>query len=169
MGDRLDLSRLQLSAGEGRRLDLPVRLDPVALAGVHYVPDPVIADAAIDVSRTTHGGWSLRLRFETALRGTCMRCLGPAAPRVSVDVREVDQPTAGDDLRSPYVSGGELAFQDWAHDALVLAIPVQVVCREDCLGLCPECGENLNEAGPGHRHEAPPDPRWAKLRELRLE
>ena len=48
-------------------------------------------------------------------------------------------------------------------------MPAQVICSEECAGLCPECGENLNEAGPGHTHESAPDPRWSKLRELRLE
>ena len=50
-----------------------------------------------------------------------------------------------------------------------VAVPVAVLCREDCAGLCPVCAADLNEAGPGHGHEAPPDPRWAKLRELELE
>ena len=45
----------------------------------------------------------------------------------------------------------------------------QIVRREDCLGLCPVCGENLNEADPqAHRHEDAGDPRWAKLRDLKL-
>jgi uncharacterized protein len=47
-------------------------------------------------------------------------------------------------------------------------MPAQVLCRPDCLGLCPQCGANLN-ADPAHAHEAAPDPRWAKLRELKLE
>jgi uncharacterized protein len=48
-------------------------------------------------------------------------------------------------------------------------LPLQIVCRDDCKGLCPVCGENLNEAPLEHGHAAPPDPRWAALRELRLE
>jgi len=44
-----------------------------------------------------------------------------------------------------------------------------VLCRDDCAGLCPVCAADLNEAGPGHRHERAPDSRWAKLRELKLE
>ena len=56
----------------------------------------------------------------------------------------------------------------WARDAYALTLPNQVVCRADCAGLCPECGANLN-AEPGHAHESAPDPRWAKLRELRFE
>ena len=47
--------------------------------------------------------------------------------------------------------------------------PRKVLCREDCAGLCPVCAADLNEAGPEHRHERAPDPRWAKLRELKLE
>jgi uncharacterized protein len=43
-----------------------------------------------------------------------------------------------------------------------------VLCRPDCLGLCPQCGANLN-ADPEHAHAEAPDPRWAKLRELKLE
>ena len=52
---------------------------------------------------------------------------------------------------------------------MVLELPGHIVCREDCLGLCPVCGENLNEAGPGHEHPAEPDSRWAKLSELRFD
>jgi hypothetical protein len=50
----------------------------------------------------------------------------------------------------------------WARDALALALPTQIVCREDCAGLCAVCGENLNRS-PDHAHEREPDPRWAAL------
>ena len=50
-----------------------------------------------------------------------------------------------------------------------LALPPQLLCREDCAGLCAVCGENLNEAGPDHAHERAPDSRWAKLSELELD
>ena len=63
----------------------------------------------------------------------------------------------------------EKAVHAYLRDALALALPTQIVCREDCLGLCPVCGENLNEAGPDHAHEREPDPRWAALRELKLD
>jgi uncharacterized protein len=98
-----------------------------------------------------------------------MRCLEGAAPGIDVDAREIDQPGGGEDLTSPYVDGDQLDLQAWARDSLALALPAQIVCSEDCLGLCPECGENLNTAAPGHAHERAPDPRWAKLGELRLE
>jgi uncharacterized protein len=72
-------------------------------------------------------------------------------------------------MRSPYVQDEELDLSGWARDAYALALPAQVVCTPECAGLCPECGVNLNTARPEHHHEPAPDPRWAKLRELRLD
>jgi uncharacterized protein len=97
-----------------------------------------------------------------------MRCLEAAAPVTEVDAREVDQPGGGEELTSPYVDGDELDLRAWARDAYALALPAQVLCRPECLGLCPQCGADLN-AEPDHAHEAAPDSRWAKLRELKLE
>ena len=89
--------------------------------------------------------------------------------RVVVDSREIDQPGGGEDLSSPYLSEDELDLSGWLRDAAALALPAQIACREDCLGLCAVCGENLNTAGPEHAHEPEPDPRWAALRELKLD
>jgi uncharacterized protein len=166
--DTFDLAALRLTAGEGRHVDLHVALAPLELGGESYAVEPALAPVRLDVSRTTHNGYALRLRFEVALTGPCMRCLEPAAPRFAVDAREVDQPGGGEELESPYVDAEQLDVAAWARDALSLALPVQLLCRSDCAGLCPVCGADLNAAGPQHRHEAAPDPRWAKLRELEL-
>jgi uncharacterized protein len=167
--DLFDLGRLQLSSGEARRLDLEVGIDSLSLAGQRYSANPAVVPAKLDVSRT-RGGYSLRLRYEVRLAGPCMRCVEDAVRTVDIDSREVDQPGEGDEeLDSPYVEQDELNLRDWARDALVLELPAQIVCTEDCRGLCADCGENLNQAGPDHAHEAAPDPRWAKLGELRLE
>ena len=56
----------------------------------------------------------------------------------------------------------------WARESLALELPTQITCRDDCAGLCGQCGANLNEH-PEHRHEAAPDPRWAKLGELKFD
>jgi uncharacterized protein len=166
--DIFDLGRLSLSSGEGRRLELEVPVERFEFGGQGYeVPGHAVA-ATLDVSHTTTG-YALRLRFTAPLEGPCMRCLDPAGHSVDVDAREIDQPGGGEDLRSPYLDGEELDVRSWARDALALALPSQIVCAKDCLGLCPECGVNLNDAGPDHRHEAAPDPRWAALRELKLE
>ena len=64
-----------------------------------------------------------------------MRCLGPAAIEVDVEAREVDQRGAEDEeLKSPYVDEEVLNVGALAHDALALALPQQLLCREDCAG-----------------------------------
>jgi uncharacterized protein len=165
--DSFDLAGLRLVPGEGRRLDLEVSLGTFEFSDERYETPPTVP-VRLDVSRMIGGGYSLRLRFESPLSGPCMRCLEPAAPETAVDAREIDQPGGGDELDSPYVQGDELDLGGWAHDAYALALPAQVLCRPDCRGLCPVCGANLND-DPGHAHEAEPDPRWSKLRELKLE
>jgi uncharacterized protein len=169
-----DLGALRLSSGEGRRLELSVPIEPLVLGGEPYGAESVDSGSArvpvvLDVSRMMGGGYALRLRFSAALTGACMRCLRQARPGVDVDAREVDRPGEGEELESPYVREEILDLAAWARDAFVLAAPTKVLCREDCAGLCPICAADLNEAGPEHRHEAAPDPRWAKLRELKLE
>ncbi|HZV75038.1 MAG TPA: DUF177 domain-containing protein [Conexibacter sp.] len=166
--DTFDLAALRLSAGEGRSLELEQTIGPFELGGKRYEVAPSSVPLRLDVSRTTHSGWALRLRFEVALEGPCMRCLEAAAPRFTIDAREFEQPGGGEELESPYVVDQEIDLAAWARDALALALPTQLLCRADCAGLCPVCGENLDAAGPEHRHEAEPDLRWAKLRELEL-
>ncbi|HSH21492.1 MAG TPA: DUF177 domain-containing protein [Candidatus Caenarcaniphilales bacterium] len=163
--DNFDLDRLGLSAGEGRRLDLTVGVDAFELAGQDYAPES--AEVRLDVARTT-AGYALRLRTEVRLSGPCMRCLEDLGRGIEIDAREVDQPGGGEELDSPYVEGGTLDLRAWTRDALVLAMPAQIVCREECRGLCAVCGENLN-AAPEHRHEAERDPRWAALDALKLD
>ena len=166
----IDLARLSLSHGEGARLDLPVRLEPLEIGGQTYAPRGGALDARIDVSRPSNG-YAFRLRFPLRVEGPCMRCLEGAAVEVEIDAREVDQShTEDEELRSPYVVDDELDLGRWAHDAAILALPTQILCRPDCAGLCPVCGESLNDADPAaHEHDTGTDPRWSKLKELKLE
>jgi len=165
----LDLAALRLTPGEGRRLELEVPVDPLTLGGERYEADPSIVPVRLEISRMTGGGYALHLRFTASLAGPCMRCLKPAAPTVDVDAREVDRPSEGEELQSPYVRDEQLDLAAWTRDAIALGGPAKVLCREDCAGLCAVCAADLNEAGPDHHHEAAPDPRWEKLRELKLE
>jgi uncharacterized protein len=164
-----DLASLRLSGGEGRRLTLEVPIEALMLGSERYTAEPHVVEADLTISRMAGGGYALRLRFSAALTGPCMRCLKPAAPRIVLDSREVDVPGGGEELESPYVREESLDLAAWARDAFALAMPAKVLCREDCPGLCPICAADLAEAGPEHHHEPAPDPRWAKLRELKLE
>lgn len=164
----VDVGRLSLDHGQGRRLELELSPAPIRQGGNDYVLSGGPVPALLEISRTM-GGWAFHLVFSAAVEGTCVRCLGPASIELRVDSREIDEPTADDEeLRSPYMDGLELYVARWAHDAMILEMPAQPLCREDCKGLCPVCGEPLNDADAAdHDHEQPRDPRWAKLDELR--
>jgi DUF177 domain-containing protein len=164
----IDLSRLALAHGEGKRLEVPVGLEPFELGGQTYLADPSNPTVRLEVSRPSNG-FAFRVRFPVHLEGPCMRCLEPAALDLEVEAREIDQARTDDpELRSPYVEDDELDIGRWAHDATMLALPTRLLCRPECLGLCPTCGEPLNDADPtAHDHGSAPDPRWAKLNELK--
>jgi len=166
----IDLEGLSLSTGEGRHLDAEVAPEGLELADQGYELEPKPAPAKLDISRSA-SGFAMRLRFEGEAVGPCMRCLAEARVPVFVEAREVDHPRAEDEeLRSPYVDEGVLDVEAWAHDALALALPAKLLCRADCAGLCPVCGVSLNDADPAeHEHDSGGDPRWAKLRELKLD
>ena len=167
--DLFDLGGLRLSAGDGRRLELEVAQDGIELAEERYAIGPAQVPVTLAVSRLVGGGYALRLRFDATLSGPCMRCLEPASLAIAVDAREVDVPGGGEELDSPYVDGDVVDVRRWAHDAVALAAPAQVLCTPGCLGLCPVCAVPLAVAEPDHHHEREPDPRWEKLRELRFD
>jgi uncharacterized protein len=167
--DAFDLGGLRLGVGEGRRLELEIAQDPLELAGERYEIGPRLLPATLEVSRVVGGGYALRLRFEATLSGPCMRCLDPAELTLAIDAREVDVPGGGEELDSPYVDGDVVDVRRWAHDAVALAAPTQVLCAPTCPGLCPVCAVPLARAAPDHHHDPEPDPRWEKLRGLKLE
>ncbi len=165
----IDLDRLSLSSGDGTRIELPVPIGDLELGGQAYGLTPEPVPVRLEVSRPTRG-YALHLRFPLRVEGPCMRCLEQAGFESEVDAREVDQQDTDDEeLHSPYVDReNDLDLGRWAHDAAMLALPTRILCRPDCAGLCPACGESLNHADPAdHDHDTGTDPRWDKLKELR--
>jgi DUF177 domain-containing protein len=164
---RVDLESLGLRSGQAETLLLALRpADPI-VGGTRYEIEGEILDTRIEVSRTT-SGFALRLGAEAVVAGPCARCLEPARITIRLDAREVEQAGSDDaELTSPYVEDGVLDCAAWLHDAITLSLPEKVLCRPDCAGICEVCGASLNDLPPGsHSHERPPDPRFAKLREL---
>ena len=166
--DSFDLARLNLRSGEGKRIDLEVELGSFRYGEEGYVAEPAVVPVRLDISRMTGNGWALRLRFEAALRGPvhALPGGGGAAGRRSTRARS-SSPAAATTWRARTSRARSWTCGQWAHDALALALPAQVLCRPDCAGLCPRCGADLNK-DPGHTHGPDIDPRWAKLGELDL-
>ncbi|GGT48609.1 hypothetical protein GCM10014713_48550 [Streptomyces purpureus] len=110
--------------------------------------------------------------------GECVRCLEPLRQEVEADFQEMfsypdtddrgRKAATGDDAEDDEdmtpLEDGMFDLEPVLRDAVVLALPMQPVCREDCAGLCAECGANLND-DPDHHHDAV-DIRWAALQGL---
>ena len=107
---------------------------------------------------------------QATLAGECARCLEPIEDTITVDLQELfvyDDPNhaAPENELDDEVSRLErdlIDLEPLLRDAVVLALPFQPLCRDDCPGLCIDCGARLAD-DPDHRHDAPVDPRWAAL------
>lgn len=100
--------------------------------------------------------------------GECSRCLGPLTQPVELHLTElyaypgsITESTTDDD-EVPRVEDDAVDLEQLVVDTCGLELPLQPLCREDCVGLCLECGIDLAIAEPGHRHDRM-DPRWAAL------
>lgn len=145
---------------------------------------PAPADLGIEVLRVPEGSpVELDLRLEAVmegvlvtgtasaeLEGECARCLEPITDTTEVRFQELfvydDQghsPEEDDEVST--LEGDLVDLEPLLRDAVVLALPFQPLCMDDCPGLCPECGARLAD-DPDHAHEAPIDPRWAGLADL---
>jgi uncharacterized protein len=162
-----NLRALKLRSGEQYQDEPEVQLSPLELGGQRYLPVPEKVPAELRVSRASTGT-VFELDFTGRLHGPCQRCLADAVVERRIRTREyqASSPDAADDLQSPYVHHDRLDLSQWARDALVLELPVQILCRPDCAGLCPVCGKDLN-VEPHEHEEEQLDPRWAELEKLR--
>lgn len=138
-----------LYTAEGSELDLELRLESVV--------EGVLATGQLTGS----------------LVGECVRCLDPIEVALDAEFQELyyypgenDVPT--DEGDEPLVVVEDLLdLEGVVRDSMLLDLPLQPLCEEDCPGLCPECGIRLAD-DPDHEHEAA-DPRWAALGALQLD
>jgi uncharacterized protein len=113
----------------------------------------------------------------TTLELPCARCLEPVAQKVARQFDLLYRPLGTDagneelsvtaaEAEIGYYQGEGLVLGDTLREQVLLAVPLKVVCREDCKGLCPTCGKNRNVESCSC---APPlgDPRWSALKDIR--
>jgi uncharacterized protein len=131
------------------------------------------------VSVPTGAAVELDLRLESVMEGVlvsaevraplaaeCGRCLEPVTDLLEVSLAELfSYEVDADDDEAPVLDGDIIDLEPTLRDAVVLALPINPVCDEDCLGLCVTCGERLADLAPDHGH-AVVDPRWAALSDL---
>jgi DUF177 domain-containing protein len=164
----LSLADLSLRVGERYKRTLSFEMDPVVLGGTSYhvlVPQGL----ALAVDRVT-GGYLVTVRLDAKVYGPCARCLSEAVLTVHAEQHEF-APTAKDGWEetetSEFIKDLMVDVAGLGREALVLALPAQVVCAETCRGLCSVCGKDLNE-GPCGCTVQETDHRWNRLKELDL-
>lgn len=133
--------------------------------------------------RAVEGGYLLTGKVEYRQSFACTRCLEPAAEDVRTsfevflvpgDTDSADEDSAdaealeldADDLNVTSVVGGVIDTADFALEQVMLFLPEKALCRQDCKGLCPRCGENRNDEG-ACVCEPVGDPRWGALAGLK--
>jgi uncharacterized protein len=136
-------------------------------AGMAGVPEG--SDLRLDVTlESVTEGVLVTAKVTAQITGECARCLEPLAQTVEVRCQELFSygQGAGDADEDGYSLDGDLLdLEPVLRDALVLALPLAPLCRQDCPGLCVECGALLAQVGSEHAHERAIDPRWAGLRQ----
>lgn len=142
---------------------------------------PVFEDVHTELAHVDATPISAPLKAESVVEGIlvtgrvgasatmkCARCLEPLTAPVELDLCELFT-TPGHELpeeEAYRAQGSEIDLEPMLRDALLLALPLNPVCSEDCKGLCATCGKNLNEGACGCVHDDI-DPRWAGLSALR--
>ncbi len=134
----------------------------------------LVGDLRVDVVlESVVEGILVRGTVDVDLDVACARCLQvqrlehtvPVA-EMFADPRRLDEDAIEDE---DFLLEPDLAHVDLGpllRDTVVMEVPVRVLCREDCQGLCPVCGTDRNVTDCGHRPGEEPDPRWAKLADL---
>jgi uncharacterized protein len=140
---------------------------------------PILGTTSID-ARASRAGDELRLtgRVMATVQTDCARCLMPFPIHVdeSFDLFYIpsvgrlgpdeERELAKDDLLVAFYRDDWLDLDDVVREQIELALPMARVCRDECRGLCPDCGANLNESRCSCIADEP-DPRWAALEQLR--
>ena len=176
----LDIKDLELHP-----LDFEEEFQPgvIDLGGEATLRTPLKASGHAEVVEEHHGKHEvikdIRLRghLSAGLELQCARCLEPVAQDIRRDFELLYRPLGADAGRDElsvtdaeaeigYYQGEGLLLEDVLREQVLLALPIKVTCREDCKGLCPHCGKNLNQEQCSCSVELE-DPRWAALKEVR--
>jgi uncharacterized protein len=139
---------------------------------------PLKAEGRAELLEEHHGGKhvvkDIRVvgKFSTGVELRCARCVEPVNKELSGDFdllyrplttvqREEEVALNEADSEIGYYQGEGITLEDVLKEQIFLALPMQTLCKEDCKGLCPQCGQNKNTTECGCAK--PSDPRWAAL------
>jgi uncharacterized protein len=176
----LDIKELELRPLE---FDEEFQPDCIDLGGEVRQRTPLKAAGRAEVVEEHHGKHKiikdirLRGRLSAGLELQCARCLEPVPQEIAREFELLYRPLGADAGRDElsvtdaeaeigYYQGEGILLEDVLREQVLLALPLKITCRDECKGLCPHCGRNLNQEQCSCAVPAD-DPRWAALKEIR--
>jgi uncharacterized protein len=164
-GLRMNVADLLRRPGSTREVHFEVPLPGLENPSTRVEPDqPLTIDLRLE---SLSGGLVASGHVQGRWRAVCSRCLTPLEADFDLRLREVFEEDPIEEETYP-LSHDEIDLEQPIRDLVVPELPLVPLCSEDCLGLCPTCGTNLNEDHPCDCAAEPADPRWDALRELVL-
>lgn len=142
--------------------------ESLCVEGCRY---PVKAGDGLEIKLENIGNGQVRISGSGIMNVVmpCDRCLSDVDVPVEVDidytVTEPDGFNEIDDEQSIFMSGYDLDGEQIIHNELIMGLPMKVLCKDDCKGLCPVCGRNRNEGECGCDTFVP-DPRMAAIQDI---
>ncbi|RJF42520.1 DUF177 domain-containing protein [Actinomyces sp. 2119] len=167
----VDITDLPQASGSVRTLQ--VRTSAPADLGTDIIGVPRGSSLSLEVALTSvEEGVLARASAELHVHGQCVRCLADLDEDRTITFDELyltpeavlARAAQGDQEAEEMltVEGTSLDLEPALRDALALELPFRPLCRPDCPGLCPQCGERLEDLPADHGHDVL-DPRWAGL------
>ena len=139
----LDVSQLIQNDGAVKELDLSISLENMSFNGLDIVfTTPFKLKGAV---KNIAGTLYLELDADVSFETQCARCLDTVSEKLSFEINEVFSKTAvPNDEEVTVIESGNIDLDDVVEKAFVGILPISYLCSEDCKGLCPNCGCNLN-------------------------
>jgi uncharacterized protein len=139
---------------------------------------PLEVKGSAELLEHTDGEVRLQCAYTVEMGATCDRCLGQARfplnqaldlfyRPMSFIAREEEVEIDEGETEIGFYEGEGIELEGVLREQILLALPMQRICREDCKGICPQCGKNRNEGACECAPESG-EPRWEALRNLRL-
>ena len=161
----LGLSKIIDCPGASVPFETSVDLSDLRYGTSYPVTEPVLASGVV---RNTAGVLVMTGSIQTCIHGICDRCANPFDREINfpIDVVLVTE-LANEENEDEWVfplEGDSADLDDIVRTVFVLNLDSKLLCKEDCKGLCPKCGKNLNDGPCNCQKEL--DPRFAALKQL---
>jgi len=178
---KLNTHELARRAGEMKEYELDITVQEKV--GVELISVPVGEVIEVDARlESVTEGVLLTAEIFAIAKGECIRCLDPVSINIERKIQELyyyaqkieksKKKRSDEDLdlelEEEFMMDGDIMdLESPIRDAIVLALPINPLCNDECLGLCPECGGKWAQLEADHAHEVI-DARWASLQGLEL-